>query len=423
MNVRNEALAGDEAGGLLDRDMDRRQDTTTNDQPMVDGLSAEESAQFLEMQRSSGPDAEIDDGSSDDAGLVKGDVNAQADAAARAAIAAEGQQQPGQQQAAADDDDDDGADPTQGGKFPQRVNYNKFVRAREKATAAEKRAAELQEQLTRTDERYKMIVEALKSSPAAQQQQIAQPDVEAEEWNPQSLEELGPAPNRNENIFAWSKWQEKKTELLEKALVEVRGGVAAQNDEQVLQQQYGDDIRSFIAQYPDFPKAYEKMMETRVAELAAQRFGIDIYEEGTRLTQQQIDSISKTVVSEEKQLAKLALDNKQSPAKQLYIMAKARGYRPEPAQQQAGQQGGQKPQGGQRPTASAQPPGQQQRTPVGEAVAAARRGLETNKSLSTGGGAPEGQLTSTQVMSMDDQAFAHFLETASPEQLRGIFGD
>lgn len=423
MSVRKEVQAGDDAVGA-----DDKRGPVIDQEGNPFGLNDEDAAAFREMQENSGPNVPIvEDGADDDGGQVSRDVNADADAAARAAIAKDGQQQDQQdgqqaakdpkaaaQQDGADDDEDDGEDPTQGGKFPQRVSYQRMQRVRQRAQKAESELATTKENLARIDERYKLIVEALEKS-AKPQAQPGAPASEAEDGD------LGPAPDPEQDIFAYAKWQAKYNERLRSELDDLRNGVTQRDESTALHSNYTSDVQKFTAERADFPKAYEFMMATRSMELAIQYFGIDLTEEGAQLTPQQADRIVKTVEAEERQLAKIALDNKQSPARQLYLMAKARGYRP--AQANGGEQ--QQQQNGKAPAAKAQN-GQQQngkaRTPVGDAVRAAKMGVETNRSLSEGGGAPETNLTAQQVQTMSDDDFAVFLNTATPEQLRSVFG-
>lgn len=427
MADRKEVQAGDDAVGANDQPQQGQQDQ--NQPQLIDGLDAEESRLFREMQENS-PTTTIDrDAGDDNAGQTGRDVNADADAAARAAIAAEGQQQPapGQppaQQAAADDEDDDAGDepdPTEGGKFPQRVSYQKYQRARTKAQKTAQELATTKEQLTRIDERYKQIVEALKTSAAAPAQPGQQEVQQQADPN-----DLGPMPDPEQDIFAYAKWQQKKIDQLEGKFNQ-----SAQQQQQVtaesqLKDRYTRDVNSFLSQTPDFKQAYEFLMSTRVVELGAQFFGLDLTDaaDQQKLTPEQLDRISKAVEADERALAEYAYKNNQSPPKQLYVMARARGYRPAPAQQQNGQQGnGQQPNGnGQQAPAANGTGNGQARSAVGDAVRAAKQGVATNQSLSNAGGAPEGMLTREQVMTMNDDDFAVFMNTASKAQLEAVFG-
>jgi hypothetical protein len=381
-------------------------------QPTVDtmGLSAEEFAQFQEMQANSGPDAKIvPEGETEADGL-----NADAAAAAAAAAAAPAAGADGAPPATppaegeADDDGDDEVDPTQGGKFPQRVSYHKFKRTDDRLKAATTQLKEANEKLARTDERIKMLVAAVAPTMQQQPPKAAEPDPN----------ELGPMPDPEQDIFAFAKWQAKKNEMLEQHLMAVTENVIGTQEDQQLKNAYLSDIQTFAASTPDFRNAYEHMMLTRVAELAMQQFGVNLLEQGSQLTKPQYDRIAQQVEREERQLAQIAFKNGQSPSRQLYVMAMHRGYRtPEAAPAPGAAPPAAKPGNG-----SAAPPAPAARPSVSAAVAAARRATETNQTLSSGGGAPEGQLTSAQVMAMGNAEFDRWFSTASPEEIRAVLG-
>lgn len=415
---RKEVQAGDDALGADDNDAGQQGVISTE----LGALSPEEQAQFDEMQANSGRPAEIvQDGDPDDA-------QAAADAAAKAAAGQQGQQD--QQQDDQDGDDDDGepdpaaaqqgaddVDPTQNGKFPQRVNYRKYKREMDRRSEAEKALAAERDKNARIDERLKLMIEAMNGQGQQQQRQDQQQQDGDEE-------DLGPMPDPNVDIFKFAEWQAKKNVQLERALNGVTTHVVGTRADQTLERQYMGDIQAFAKTAPDFPQAYQHMMATRMVELALQQYDVDLTEEGSALTREQYDAISAQVVNEEKRLAAAAIRQGKSPAKVLYGMAKARGYRKAAApaqdqQQQNGQQQAAKP--GNGATQNGAQSGQR-RSPVSEAVAAARKAAETNKSLSDAGGAPETNLTAQQVVSMNDEDFARFMATASPERIREVLG-
>lgn len=386
------------------------------------GLTDEEAKAFEEMRTGSGPDAQIaQDGEGEqdaDAGLTSRDVNADAAAAAASLEkkptegAAEGDPVQQQQAAAAEGDDDDDADPTDGGKHPQRVNYHKFRRAREERDKARTELQAEREQRQRLDERYKMIVEALQVG----DKQAAKPG-EAAAADPN---ELGPMPDPKEDIFAFAEWQARKIAQMENRINGTETRVQQADTEQQRTSAYASDVREFVGKNPDWQHAYDFLMATRVVELGAQ-MGLDIIG-GDQPSAEQLSKIEKTVLAEERQLRDIAFENRQSPAKQVYLMAKARGYRAAPVQQQNGgaapaaaaaaaANGAAKPaaNGGGKPT-------------VSDAVRAAKNGVATNATLSSGGGAPETTLTANQVAAMSQEEFAAFMETASPDQMRAVLG-
>ncbi len=389
-------------------------------QPFIDDLSAEEQAAFEEMRNNSGPDATIveDDGAAAS--------QADADAAAAAAAAAEGKPDAaapdaaaapadGQQAAAGEDDDDAEEDPTQGGKYPQRVSYHKFKRTDErlKATTAEKRA--LEEKLARTDERIKMLIEAM-GAPGPTAQQSNQPQQQADP------DDIGEMPDPEKDIFAFAQWQVRNNARLERQLQAVTTDITGSREQASLMRNYQSDIQTFKGQNPDFDNAYQFMLASRASELAIQRFGVDLTEEGAQLTTEQFQWIKAVIENEEQQLATIALQNKQSPARQLYLMAKTRGYRA-PA-------GGAAPAAGAPaagspaalPNSGAPAPAPAAKSALSQVVAAAKQGVATNQSLSAGGGAPDGELTREQVFAMSDDDFDRFMNTASQDQKKAILG-
>lgn len=419
---RKEVQAGDDA---LGDDNGGQQEQQNVLDASLGGLTAEEQKQFDEMMAndSARPAEIVRDGDADDA-------QAAADKAAAAAAGTDGQAS-----AAADDDgdddgdgdadpaaatgDDDKTDPTQGGKFPQRVNYRKFKRAQERAEKAEKELAAEREKTTRIDERIKLLTEAMNQPSKQQQEQEQQQDGDEDE--------LGPMPDPEKDIFAFATWQAKKNTQLERQLAGLTTNVVTKQADETLERTYLRDIQRFAADpekgAPDFQNAYQHLMATRLRQLAIQMFDIDPMEEGAVINREQYDQISKLVMNEERRLVADAVKKGRSPAQVVYNMARTFGYQkaaaaaPAPGADKTNGNGQAKPAngGGQQQDGQAKPT-------VGAAVAAARRAAETNKTLSEGGGAPEGQLTAQQVFAMDDADFTRFMNTATPEQIRDVLG-
>jgi hypothetical protein len=397
---------------------DEAMEPPINGVPFIDDLSAEEQAAFDEMRSNSGPDAQIvqDDGAeasqadADAAAAAAAAAQAQPDGAAPQAPAAPGDGQP--QAAAGEDDDDADEDPTQNGKFPQRVSYHKFKRTQDRLKAAETKANEAAEKLARTDERIKMLIEAMGTpGPTAQQpNQQADPS------------DIGPMPDPEKDIFAFAAWQAKAIEQLKQQVQTVTTDITGSREQASLMRNYQSDIQTFKGQNPDFDNAYQFMLASRASELAVQRFGVDLTEEGAQLTAEQFQWIKAVIENEEQQLATIAIQNKQSPARQLYLMAKTRGYRA--------------PAGGAAPAAGAPAAGSPAALPnsgepapapapksaLSQAVAAAKQGVATNQSLSSGGGAPDGELTREQVFAMSEEDFDRFMNTASKDQIKAVLG-
>ncbi len=380
------------------------------DAPLIGGLTAEESAEFAQMAQDSPRGEVVREGDADGAADAADAAAAAAKAPDNAAAADKGGEKDAQ---AADDDADDGEpDPTQGGKFPQRVNYQRFRRETERRKAVEAENFKLKDRFARIDERMKILNEAAKLD--ATQGKDVQKDPN----------DLGPMPDPEEDIFATAKWQAKKIEQLEGSINGVASARTADTEEASLRNSYQQDVRTFAAENADFlgqGGAYEYLMASRVAELAMSMYRVNLYQEGAQLPKEQLDRIAKVIEAEEKQIATAALKEGWSPSEVIYGMAQARGYRKAaPADGGAAQQqNGKAPVGGKAPAQQGAPG----KPSVSAAIAAVKRGVDNNKSLSSGGGAPETELTGQALDAMDDDQFAAFLQTASPEQMRAVLGD
>lgn len=393
--------------------------TTSNETIASDlGLSAEEQAQFDAM-RDADP-APVDPGAPT--------TPEPAPAAPVAPAAA----------AASDDDDDDGpehaapvpgADPNAKPQ-PRRVSFNKFAReesARKKLESdlaeERKKTSSFEEKTARLDERLKLINEALTPKPE------------------QEAEDVEPDPDTD--VFAWSQWQRRENKRLKAQidqlatpLTELTEGKQAQDADAQLADTYLTDASAFAAKNPDFVPAYQHLMTSRLAQLAAYYYDVDIYDQNATLNAEQVQKIRQIAAREEREMVAGALKAKKSPAEAVFKMARAYGFRPG--------NGAAAPAPSAAPAAAAPsggPPPMGQPTRVAPASAVATNGAaapavpsvvdEVNRikagqeaalSLSNGGGTPTSPLTAERLANMPEHEFNAMLERLDPAELQAIMG-
>lgn len=395
-----------------------------------DGFTAEERAQFAEMEGATsdepgagaggdGGEANAGDGAAGGAGAGAG-----AEGAAGAA---------GGKTIASDDDDDDepgqaaaggqqGQDQNGQARQPRRVNYNKYQKMEERALQAEKRATEVQEMFSRTDERLKLLNEALSGAGKTEQAKNENAD---------------PEPDKTTDVFGWMDWAGRQMQNMHKLVTETsqRSTQQAQvsEAERVVADTYIGDVRRFVADKENpnaahFAPAYQFLMDQRTGELALYHFGLDIVSDDgkvdySKLKPEQERKIKADISAEERELVQNAIAGKQSPASAVFKMARARGFRPAPPQQaaQAAAGAAKAGEGGKAPGslaegAGGQQGGQQQgngqRQPsVADEIRRVREGQAANISLSQGAGSPGTQeLTPQMVANMPQAEFDALME-------------
>ena len=381
-----------------------------------DGLDAAERTQFADMQRETSAPPSTDAPPAD---APADGAPAPADGAKPAA---------GAPAAGADDDEDDepaapagGAAPAPGAgdRTPRRVSFSKYKRETEalqaKVTSLEATDRERAQAQARLDERLKIINEAL-ATPAAEAGPKAPPLPAAED---------DPEPNMEEDIFAWNQWNRRETLRLQQ---EVREGRQTQQAEKQTEQAeretnttYLQDAEAYAGHEPNFVPAYQFLMGSRVAELAVHYFGKDLSVEGQKLTQQEYNKISQTIVAEEKTIVQGALKAGRSPAAQLYAIAKSRGFRPPAPAADA------KPNGAAKPAAAAAGAvpgalGTEQPASVVDEIRRVQSGQDAALSLSGGGGAPPAALDAVKLANMSQEEFERVVESMAPDQLDKLMG-
>lgn len=362
-----------------------------------DGFSAEERAAFEGMMggdTGAGDPPSIDNTPAEPPLVVQGDPGTEPPVA----------------NADTDDDDDDAdpqaqAQPKPGEKpLPRRVNINKFLRMEERAKKAETEAQQIREMFTRTDERLKLLNDALTSG---QQKKV------------EEQRDEDPEPDPEKDIFGWAKWAQRDRarmqQQLTKTTTHVQQKEQTEHNEQALATFYRDDARNFAEREAQFAPAYNFLFHSRAVELAAAWYGKDVAA-GEQLTPPELARIRSTISAEEKSIVIDAAQNRQSPAARIFTLAKARGFRPQAAPAaQNGQPGQGQPAPRQNaPAASAAPS-------VADEIARIQRGT-AHPSLSQGGGSPATPLTAEKLASMGDDEFGAYLERMTEAQQRQLFG-
>lgn len=310
--------------------------------------------------------------------------------------------------AEADDDDDDaGHDPTaqlaEGERAPKRVSFHKHQRllnkAKEELATERAEKAKLAETYARTDERLKLISEAL-ATPAA---------------GPQAPVDDDPRPDPEADIFGFVSWQERQMAKLNGTITELRSGREADVGEQQLASTYMDDAQRFSQTEPNFGPAYQHLMEVRLLQLANYHYGKDLTDPNCPpLTSVEQTRIKGEVAREEKALVARALKEGKSPAAAVYAMARMTGYRPPAAGAAAAA-----PAANGAPAAAPVVPA---KPSVKAEIDRIKAGQDAALSLSSGGGVPAGSLTPEKLANMPDEEFGALIDQMSRGDLARIMG-
>lgn len=337
------------------------------------------------------------------------------------AAGANGQNPPETPPAPSDDDDIEVAAPVTGTK-QKRVSIHKFQRMEERARQFEEAAAqaakerqELMERLTRTDERLKIINEALVTPPEQQQQQ----------------QDEDPPPNPQEDIFAYAEWQGRQINRLNERLSGLESGTQQQSQDTELAQTYQRDAAAFAQKEAAFADAYVYLFTQRDKELLL----AGVTDERQRRQQ---------IVNEEKGLVRGAIKQNRSPAELIFQMAMGRGFQKKAPPPPPAAPNGKDPNaldaavanGGSpapatppatSPAAVAAPGSPAPATPpqsVTAEIEAIQRGQQAAASLSNvGGGAPIRELTSKVLADMPEEEFNKLVETLPRERLMELMGN
>ena len=299
-----------------------------------------------------------------------------------------------------DDDDDEGEGAVdQAGKPIRRIPLRKFKALEERysntnkeLSSARARQQELEQILSRADERLKIINEAL-----------AQPEPRGEELEPED-----PRPDPRIDVFAYMDWKERQDARTYQMMREQldglnnrHGDIEEQQQAQLEQTQlvnaFRNDALAYAQGNPNFGPAYQFLMGMRDAQYEA----LGLADRNVRR-----DRIN----AEEAAIVRSAYAEGMNPADRLYRVAVASGYRPN----------------GNGAAPMPMPPAPAPAAAnVAAEIAAARNGQRAALSLSQGGGAPADQLTSQLLADMPQDQFNRIkerIERTNPLRWRELMG-
>lgn len=275
----------------------------------------------------------------------------------------------------------------------------KHKETREERDALSQRQAELEEKWARVDERLKMMSEGAEKK--------------TEEVDP--LAELGPAPDPEEDIFAYAKWQSAKTDILESKLADqtaatqkINDQTAAKDEESGVFNRYHADIRALAANDIDeareWAAAYQHLRATRLAQYGA-------------LGHDQAAAI-RAVDNEELGLVRRAEEIKTRPTKMVYDMAVAMGYtKAEAAAADAAADAEAGAAAGDKATNGAADKAAEGASQIDKMLATD----EASTSLSDVGGGTGVELTADAIASMSDAEFDEWA-AANPKKMKRLMG-
>jgi hypothetical protein len=270
------------------------------------------------------------------------------------------------------------ADQVKNGGEKHLVPVEVLQTERQKRQALEQQLAQVTERFSRADERQKILNELL-GDPGGKQAK------------PQEL--IDP----EKDIFgAFKQLQERYADLQGKT-AEVNTRFNQQSEEQQLRQAYHSDATRFMQTAPDFPGAYNHLMQVRDQELSA--LGI--------ANQQERQAI---MLREEQQIAKSALTGGRSAAEVIYNLAKLRGFQAPvtPSADSSAAIG----------AASAA----SNQSDAAKQLEAVQKGREAALSLSNAGASAAGELTAQALADMNDDDFERAFSKMSESQRRKMMG-
>jgi len=263
------------------------------------------------------------------------------------------------------------------------VPHQALHKERERRKAIESENLSMREKIARADERLAVLNEMMIQAEQGQQPQQQQRTPE---------EELGPAPDPNEDVFAYMQWQGKALELQKRQIEELRNGVLqdqSQRQQQMqaaqVQQRYEQDALSYIQKQPDFPQAYTYLAQAEAAALKSRGFNDE--------------QIRERLQRAEAEIVQDSFQNGVSPAQAIYDEARRRGYTPSQAAQAAGKGDAAK-----------------------QKLEQVRKGQQATKSLSNAGGTSAEGLTYEALADMDEDSFFQLHEKLGRNKLRSLLG-
>jgi len=390
------------------------------DNDMLDGLSAEEQAQFAAMN---GGKPAGDEGNVDPAG-GEGDPDPDADPDADPADGDGGEPDPA---VAADKEAPaEGADKR---PPPKTINYGRHQKELAKAEAARKALEEKleaagretikeREERIKLNERTRLLLEAINTK---------QPEAAA------PVEDKDPEPDVDSDPLGHVQWQNRK---LARQVEELRTGrqqeqqiSEAEREEREVYGTFSADIEREAATDPTFADAFVHLRETRFRELGFIYADIDITDTAqvATLTGQEQAALSNNIkqafYNEQIMVARGAMKAGKSPAKVVANLARARGFVPKAAAEAVPAvvpaNGAAKPRNG------AAAPARVEAAPQGtvsDQLEQIRQNAAASRSLSDAGGSPGGDLTPERLVAMDDDEFEQLVATMPKGRLDKLMG-
>jgi hypothetical protein len=392
----------------------------------IDGLTAEEQAQFAAMN---GGKPAGDQGNVDPAGDGVGDGgDGDADPDADGVSDGDGDPEPVADAGAGDRETPpaEGADKR---PAPKTVSYGKYQRELAKAQkerddfAAKldgqtKETVKEREERIKLNERTRLLLEAIntKQTPAAAE-----------------TEDKDPEPDKDSDPLGHLEWRNRK---LENTVNEMRTGrqqeqqvSAAEREEQQVYGTFSADLEREAAADPAFADAFVHLRETRYRELGFIYADIDITDTAqvATLTGQEQAALSQNIkqafYNEQIMVARGAMKAGKSPAKVVANLARARGFVPKAAA--AAAEAAPAARVPAKPGNGAAAPARVEAAPQGtvsDQLEQIRQNAAASRSLSDAGGSPGGDLTPERIVAMDDDEFEQLVSTMPKARLDKLMG-
>jgi hypothetical protein len=166
--------------------------------------------------------------------------------------------------------------------------------------------AQERETRVRTEERLRLLTEALTPQQQADERRAVRED---------------PRPDPEKDVFAYMAWQERRSERLEHALQDTQNALVhthnqyqADRGAQQFISTYRQDAANFARQNPDFMNAYQHLLADRDRELKEMGY--------TDANQR-----AQIIQNEESDLVARNMQAQKSPAAAIYAFAKGRGFK------------------------------------------------------------------------------------------------
>jgi len=397
----------------------------------IDGLTAEEQAQFAAMNGgkvagdsdnvdpsgdSPEPDGDGDDNDEPDAGDDASGTGDSADAGV------------GDRDAAAADAGKETRPP------PKTISYGRHQKLLARAEkdradlqarleAAGKETVKEREERIRLDTRTKMLLDAINTK---------QPPAAAA-----VVEDKDPEPDKDSDPIGHLEWRNRR---LESTVNELKSGrqqeqqvSAAEREEREVYGTFSADIEREAATDPTFADAFVHLRETRYRELGFIYADIDITDTAqvatlTGAEQAALsENIKRSFYNEQIMVARGAMKAGKSPAKVVANLARARGFVPKAAAAvpDAAAAAAAAGNGAAKPRNGAAPPARVEAAPQGtvsDQLEQIRQNAAASRSLSDAGGSPGGDLTPERIVAMDDDEFETLLATMPKGRLDKLMG-